>query len=244
MARYPSKTMTLHLHDEVIHYIVEKRPRRKRIALQIKDATLYVLLPKEAPFHLAATIVRDHKPWIKQQLQRAKEKMTQVPPLSFRTGERLFFFGLSYPLLVLRGNYRAFSMIDGEFHATIRSTDDTSIIRTLYRQWVEKEATAWLYDTIRTLSTILGVAPVKLSLREQKRRWGTCTSKGHILLNWRIFLAPPSVARSVIAHELAHLRWMDHSPRFYATLTQLDPTYKKSDWWLSRYGHLLYRSAK
>jgi len=244
MARYPSKTMTLHLNDEVIHYIAEKRPRRKRIALQIKDATLYVLLPKEAPFQLAATIVRDYQPWIEQQLQRAKERVEKAPPLSFATGERLFFFGLSYPLIVHRGKRRTFSMQEGAFYAMIRPTDSPTMIHSMYRKWVEKEATPWLYDTIRSLSMTLGIAPVKISLREQKRRWGTCTSKGHILLNWRIFLAPPSVARSVIAHELAHLRWMDHSPRFYATLSQLDPSYKKGDWWLSQYGHLLYRTMK
>lgn len=244
MARYPSKTMTLHLNDESIHYIVEKRPRRKRIALQIKDATLYVLLPKEAPFHLATTIVHDHKPWIEQQLQRAKERIIQVPPLSYSTGERLLFFGLSYPLIVHRGDRRTFSMQQGTFHAMIRPTDPATIIHTMYRKWVERKATPWLYETMSALSTTLGIAPVKVSLREQKKRWGTCTSKGHILLNWRIFLAPPSVARSVIAHELAHLRWMDHSPRFYATLFQLDESYEKGDEWLSHYGHLLYRSTK
>lgn len=71
-------------------------------------------------------------------------------------------------------------------------------------------------------------------------RWGSCTATGNLILNWKVFLAPMPVVDYVIAHEMAHLKVMDHSPKFWETLEMLDPGYKEKKEWLRINGRKLY----
>lgn len=91
----------------------------------------------------------------------------------------------------------------------------------------------------------MGVAPAKLSIRTQHARWGSCSSRGAISLNALLMLAPEAVRDYVIVHELAHLREMNHSPRFWAVVAAALPDYAQSRDWLKNNGHaLLQRNPK
>ena len=79
----------------------------------------------------------------------------------------------------------------------------------------------------------MGVSVSHVSYRCQKTRWGSCNSRGRISLNWRLVVAPLSVMNYVVIHELSHLRYLDHSKRFWNFIGQYCPTYKKDRKWLS-----------
>ena len=76
----------------------------------------------------------------------------------------------------------------------------------------------------------------KISFKDTKSRWGSCSSKGSIMLNWRLIMAPPSVYNYVIIHELAHLVHMNHGPLFWKLVQQLSPNYSKDIEWLKKNG--------
>lgn len=75
-------------------------------------------------------------------------------------------------------------------------------------------------------------APSKLMVKEQKFRWGTCTPRGAIYLNWKLFLAPMRVVDYVIVHELAHLRYVDHSKHVWNLVRSILPDYEERKEWL------------
>jgi predicted metal-dependent hydrolase len=90
------------------------------------------------------------------------------------------------------------------------------------------------------LSQKLGRKASKLSLRDARTRWGSCTSNGDIMLSWRLIGAPPRVFEYVVAHELAHLLEMNHSPRFWAHVEDLMPDWRLARAWLKKNGATLH----
>lgn len=87
---------------------------------------------------------------------------------------------------------------------------------------------------------IMGVTYGRITIREQKTRWGSCSSKGNLNFNWRLILAPESVLDYVVVHELAHRKEMNHSPAFYAVVESVLPDYRKARKWLKDNGQTLW----
>lgn len=85
----------------------------------------------------------------------------------------------------------------------------------------------------------LGVTYNAITIRDQKTRWGSCSSKGNLSFNWRLILAPPKVLDYVVVHELCHRREMNHSPRFWALVESVMPDYKQHRKWLKDNGDKL-----
>ena len=83
---------------------------------------------------------------------------------------------------------------------------------------------------------IMGVTYGRISIREQKTRWGSCSSKGNLNFNWRLIFAPPEVLDYVVVHELAHRKEMNHSKAFYAIVESVMPDYRKWKQWLKENG--------
>ncbi len=84
-----------------------------------------------------------------------------------------------------------------------------------------------------------GLSVAKISVRNQRWRWGSCSRTGRICLNWRLVLMPDSVRDYVIIHELMHLRRMDHSPRFWKLVEKACPDYRTARKWLRDHADLL-----
>lgn len=85
----------------------------------------------------------------------------------------------------------------------------------------------------------VGRQATKLTLRDTRSRWGSCGSKGQIMINWRLMMAPFEVLDYVIAHEVAHLAHLDHSPAFWGCVARLYPRYEAQKRWLSAHGAAL-----
>ena len=87
---------------------------------------------------------------------------------------------------------------------------------------------------------IMGVSYGRIAIREQKTRWGSCSSKGNLNFNWRLILAPEEVLDYVVVHELAHRREMNHSKAFYAVVESVLPDYRQARRWLRDHGGSLF----
>ena len=87
---------------------------------------------------------------------------------------------------------------------------------------------------------LMGVTYGRISIREQKTRWGSCSNKGNLNFNWRLILAPEEVLDYVVVHELAHRREMNHSKAFYAVIESVLPDYRRAQQWLRENGQSLW----
>lgn len=109
------------------------------------------------------------------------------------------------------------------------------------RRWLEAEALALAEADMRDYCAAAGLDPVPVALTRAQRRWGSCSDKSRIRINWRLVQAPDAVRRSVVAHEVAHLVHFDHSPAFHALLARIfEGEIAAADRWLKEHGRSLY----
>jgi predicted metal-dependent hydrolase len=94
---------------------------------------------------------------------------------------------------------------------------------------------------VREFAAAIDERPGRISLRDTVTRWGSCSPDGNLAFSWRLVLAPDSVFRYVVAHEVAHLRELNHGPRFWTLVRQLVGNSERPRAWLSHYGAGLHR---
>lgn len=117
-----------------------------------------------------------------------------------------------------------------KLHGDLRPTLEAHFVR---RAKVELPARTW------ELAAVTGVEVKEVSVRNQRTRWGSCSSTGVISLNWRLVQTPDFVRDYIIYHELMHLREMNHSARFWAQVADVCPGWQDAELWLKRNGSLL-----
>ena len=109
------------------------------------------------------------------------------------------------------------------------------------RRWLDGEARVLLAADLADYCARAGLVPAPLALSNARRRWGSCSARGTVRINWRLVMAPDAVRRSVVAHEVAHLVHFDHSPRFHQVLADLyEGDIQEANRWLKREGRKLY----
>ena len=114
------------------------------------------------------------------------------------------------------------------------SPDDAKRLREL-----ADSALKYIPERVRYYAPIVGVSYGRITIRSQRTRWGSCSSKGHLNFNCLLILAPPEVIDSIVVHELCHRKEMNHSPRFYAEVLRVYPDYYKWNDWLKKNGAAL-----
>lgn len=105
---------------------------------------------------------------------------------------------------------------------------------------LKRRAAAELPGQLLSLAGTLGITVTRVSIRNQRTRWGACSSSGAITLNWRLVLAPDFVAEYVMIHELMHRREMNHSARFWKHVAAACPRYAEARVWLRKEGRQLF----
>lgn len=196
---------------ENVPVAVRRSAKARRVRIRVADAGAEVVLPLRTPFRQAETIVRQHESWLVSALRRRTLHAANRPP----DGQML-----------LRGEWTpvgavACGLLKSE---TVTGEALTRALKGLARLDVMEAVTKW--------SRLMGLVPKSVSLRDQKTKWGACTSRGTVTFNWRLLMAPPAVLEYVVVHELAHLKELNHSPRFWAIVREHCPDYAVHKKWL------------
>jgi predicted metal-dependent hydrolase len=130
----------------------------------------------------------------------------------------------------------AFSLRHLEWISRQRARVGPSTIGQAECRALRARASAELPMRLRELAARHGVAVSRVSIRDQRTRWGSCGRDGHIALNWRLVLMPAWVRDYVIVHELMHLERLDHSPAYWALVAKACPDYQQARRWLREHG--------
>lgn len=101
---------------------------------------------------------------------------------------------------------------------------------------LRQSAKSRLEERVRFYSEKMGVSYGRITVREQKTRWGSCSARGNLNFNWKLILMPPEILDYVVVHELAHRREMNHSRAFYETVEAVLPDYRNRERWLREHG--------
>ena len=107
-----------------------------------------------------------------------------------------------------------------------------------------EKARAVVPERVAYYAPLVGVTYGRITIRRQRSRWGSCSSKGNLSFNCLLMLTPPEVIDSVVVHELCHRKEMNHSRRFYVEVLRVFPDYRKADKWLKENGKLILASVE
>ncbi|MDP2247100.1 MAG: SprT family zinc-dependent metalloprotease [Nitrosomonadales bacterium] len=210
-----------------IPYQLERRPR-KTIGLKISAAGLVVHAPKRISQSLLENALLEKVDWIRKKLTQLVEN--QPDQLHWEDGAELLLLGNPIKLSLSQDSSNRKPEFEyGVLHLRLKSIDDAELVASKVVQWYKKEALTDFSRRLALFATKLGVELPKLYLSNAQSRWGSCNSKKEIRINWRLLQAPPHIINYVICHELAHLKQMNHSVRFWNIVESLQPDYKEAE---------------
>ncbi|MCX6023540.1 MAG: SprT family zinc-dependent metalloprotease [Chloroflexi bacterium] len=228
---------TLLLDGHALVYILRRSARRRTVGLLVDHQGLTVTAPTRMPVREIEEAIERKAAWVRTKLARSAELPAPPAPRTFVAGEALPYRGGVLTLATLppqgaRPNVRR----NGET-LEVRATPEK--VEAAVRAWYLQEAAVVFAERLAYYAPLVGKAPRRVTIKDQRRRWGSCSSKGDIALNWRLLLAPPDAADFVVAHELCHLHRMDHSAEFWALVAAVQPSYEAQRAWLRDYGPTL-----
>jgi predicted metal-dependent hydrolase len=212
----------LHIEDRTfpVHFVRNPKARRYILRMQ-RGGTARVTIPRGGSLEYALRFAEKNKAWIERQVAKAT--------VVWSVGTVLLFRGQPTEILV-SGDRAKFGCIDCQAGPDLRANLEAAL-----RAAAEPELVTRTYE----LAGAHGVAIRAVRVRGQRTRWGSCSSKGTICLNWRLIQTPEFVRDYIIVHELMHLREMNHSPRFWKQVEAAFPSYREAERWLRRNAGLL-----
>ncbi len=212
-------------------------PRRRNVHVLVnEEGDLEVRAPWRYSLAEAKCAVTEHSTWVLEQLKRQRARLRLRPQLI--SGSRL---PLLDECLELRFDNMAQQNLfsnsgtncpgrvyrdGGRLWGVLQALKDAGRVRGLLEDWYRQQAREILPQRMQPLARTLGVEYGRVSIRAQRTRWGSCSPSGVINLNWRLLLLPQQLCDYVLAHELSHLREMNHSPQFWAQVARVIPDYQ------------------
>jgi hypothetical protein len=222
----PELNQSIHIAGREIPYHLKISPRRRTVALRVDDNGLTVSIPSRMPRRDVPEMLLRHARWIEKKLQQF---IARPPAVSWEEDARLLYLGREIALQVQLGGARSAVILHGEaLTVTVPDPADIVFIRRKVLAWYRVMAQEDFTRRVAILAAKLGVNAPPVALSNAATRWGSCSARGQVRLNWRLIQAPPHIIHYVVAHELAHLKEMNHSPRFWAVVETLCPDYLNS----------------
>lgn len=195
-----------------------RRSQRRTIGLAIDHRGLRIGAPLRARHSDIEALIRQHGQWVLDKLA-AWQNRTAPERLAIRDGLQLSIFGQPLTITVTPIGRPRWQWIGDKLHLWPSPATDAAA---LLEKALRDRARQVFAERLAHYAPLLGVAPPPLRLSAARTRWGSCSRHG-ISLNWRLVFMPLPVVDYVVCHELAHLREMNHSPRFWSVVGQLCP---------------------
>jgi predicted metal-dependent hydrolase len=207
------------------------RARRARIVVTPGEPP-EVVVPARMSEREVERVIREHRGWIAEKVAWARDEAERTPRLGLDRPGVVWLSGTPVPV-ELRGGRRAVAkliggrlMVDGPAEAAGAAID----------RWYRREARLRLSRATSREADALGVEPARISIRDPRTRWGSCSAAGAISYSWRLVICPEPVLDYVVVHELCHLRFHDHSRAFWGLLSAVRPGWKEQADWLRLHG--------
>jgi predicted metal-dependent hydrolase len=248
--RTPPASSVVHLSvgPQKLPLLMVRNPRARRYLLRLRpDGTARVTIPSGGSPAVARQFVERHAAWLERELQRLRAQPRK--PAVWQIGTEILLRGDTIRIEAgFNGNDKK---IENEDEATreaetvrfggesVRVSDPAADLRPAIEGHLRKLAARELPPRVLELAARHGLTVRRITVRSQKSRWGSCSRRGTISLNWRLIQTPAFVSDYICLHELMHLRQMNHSPGFWGEMERVCPDYPMAKRWLKEHSGLL-----
>jgi predicted metal-dependent hydrolase len=230
--------MEIAWQEKMFRIRIVRRRGAKRMTLRLSQATgqATLMMPGGVTAAQAKDFVHKHRDWLAARLARIPERVPIVP------GAVILWRGEPYRLTHISCSSGPVQEIEQENGEKLLVFSGPSAgINARIAAFLRWQARKSLKEAVHRYATACTVTPSGITIRDTKSRWGSCSSRGALNFSWRLILAPPFVLDYLAAHEVAHLREMNHSSRYWSLLNALCPHVEKAERWLKQNGSDLHR---
>ncbi len=219
----------LRLDPHVLDYRL-LRSKRRTIGFLIDEEGLRVTAPRWVTISEIENAITEKKQWIFNKVNEQRERAVRQlkPPMVWRDGSTLPYLGTDITLRMAEpgSNGIRFDASTRELHISLPASATEQQLKDRVQGWLQTEAKRLFAERLPIYAEKLGVSYQQFALSSATTQWGSCTSDGRIRLNWRLIHFAMASIDYVIAHELSHLREMNHSPRFWETVQSVFPEFE------------------
>lgn len=197
-----------------------------RIDVDIHGVT--VVAPESADIE-PTELLKENAPWVVEKQQTYQRYREQAPGRTFEAGEIFPYLGDDHELIV---EPRQANAVTDQRIRLRQSAVKQSSVKHVLRNFYRSRAREYFTDRADEYASQMEVAYEQIEIRNQRTKWGSCSTSGTLGLNWRLMMAPPEVIDYIIIHELAHLRESNHTQAFWDLVAEYDPDYPQHAQWL------------
>lgn len=214
-----------------IEVVMRRSGAARRLSLRISrlDGRVTLTLPRRTPDREGIAFLREREVWLRDHLGDMPEDRSVV------LGGSVLIEGVEVPLRAGQGARP--KLADGVLwlpaKPEVAAAKTQAFLKVLARDRLSAACDRY--------AAALGVPYSRLTLRDTRSRWGSCSTQGQLMFSWRLIMAPPEVLNYVAAHEVAHLQEMNHSQAFWDVVARLFPAHRSCRKWLKENGDRLHR---
>ncbi|ELZ46095.1 hypothetical protein C463_04881 [Halorubrum californiense DSM 19288] len=199
---------------------------KPRIDVDIHGVT--VVIPQNEDIQ-PSKILRENAAWVVDKQRSYEAYREQIPDRTFEVGESFPLLGKDRELVI---ESRTKNGVDEDTIRLRESAVKQSSVKQVLENFYRRQARDFFTNRIEQYAERMDVEYDKIEVRNQRTKWGSCSTTGTLGLNWRLLMAPPDVAEYVVIHELAHLREQNHTDEFWSYVEEYDSSYKEHNRWL------------
>ncbi|MTI70908.1 MAG: M48 family metallopeptidase [Firmicutes bacterium] len=212
---------------------------RKTLEIQMKSSkNIRILSPKGVKKEKLIDIIENKKQWIIKKIHELEVIEKKLGKRKFQTGGIFLYLGKEYKMkLIFKENIDNIKIkLHNEKLNIYTYTTDKIILKEALKKWYKEKALILLTNRINKYIFKINRPVRKIKVKEQKSRWGSCSSKGDLYFNYKIIMAPIEIIDYIVVHELCHLVHLNHSKRYWGLVKNVLPDYKKHRQWLKENG--------
>jgi predicted metal-dependent hydrolase len=234
-----AKRRNLQLKTLRIEYALKRSSKRRTIGFLINNDGLSVSCPKWVTIGQVEEALREREDWIIRKTFEWQEYAKKRDSLRVDWGDGARVRYLGTDITVKLDTSQEVAKVgaifnDHELRIALPTQASDEQIKNRVESWLQSQARAIFAERIPIYSQKLGAAPSRWSLSAARTRWGSCAHDGSVKLNWRLVQFPLDIIDYVVAHELAHLKELNHGPDFWRTVGELFPDYEQKRQWLKK----------
>ena len=218
------ETLTLPLGTARVEWRRSQRARRISLRIDPRGGVVVVTLPPRAGRAAGMALLADHADWVADRLAALPGAVT------FADGATVPLDGTPHPIRHVPGGRGGAWLTEG----TIRVSGEAVFLSRRVGDFLREEARRRLALRVAAAAEAAGLTPRRVTVKDTRTRWGSCSSAGNLCFSWRLIFAPEDVIAYVVAHEVAHLVHMNHGKRFWRLVERLAPGAERQRLWLNR----------
>jgi len=222
------------LDGQTISYTVKRSIRAKHVRLEVRPETgLIVVIPKSYRPERILGLLKEKRRWILGKLAMFGNARLPTANEELKSGDTIAYLGKTLEVVTRQSNKNADSVKLERNKLIVTTRLENCRLALVVEQWFRTQAEGLIREKVDKLSGHLGVRYNRLIIRGQKTRWGSCSQKGNLSFNWKLIMTTENVIDYVIVHELAHLKEMNHSKKFWQLVAQHCPQWREHKKWLN-----------